>query len=501
MFIATDQLKKFKIANSANSHGSIPLRLLITRPRTRIPRKRKDMVLHKFLPNSEDAITETMLRKIGLENIQQLFSDVPKSVRLNRELNLPNGLSEIELEKYVGSKLSKNKVSPDYINFLGGGSWLHHVPSIVDEILDRGEFYTAYTPYQPEISQGMLQGLFEYQSQMCDLTGMAVANSSLYDWGTALGEAGRMANRVTKKRRILVSKGASPERIAVLRAYTYPLGMEIETIDFDKSGRIDLKALDSRFDENVAAIYFENPNFFGIIEDSAEQIVEKCHSKGALTIVGVNPISLGILRPPGSYGADIVVGDGQPLGIHTNFGGPLMGIFATKSDPNLLRQMPGRLIGMTNSKEGSRRGYTMVLQTREQHIRRENATSNICTNEALFAIAVSIYLAVMGPQGMKEIGQRIYANSHFALKRLVEEKLDARYFDGPFFGEVTLNSKPTPKTLSRQLAEHRILGGLPLDRFYPDLGNVSLFSLNEMHNLSDIESLIESLKSIERSAP
>lgn len=457
------------------------------------------MVVHKFLPNSEDAITKTMLRKVGLENIQQLFSDVPKSVRLERDLDLPNSLSEIELEKYVGSKLSKNKVSPDYINFLGGGSWLHHVPSIVDEILDRGEFYTAYTPYQPEISQGMLQGLFEYQSQMCDLTGMGVANSSLYDWGTALGEAGRMANRVTKKKRILVSKNSSPERIAVLRTYTYPLGIKIETVDFDGSGRVDLNALDSKFDEDVGAVYFENPNFFGIIEDSVEQIVEKCHSKGALAIVGVNPISLGILRPPGSYGADIVVGDGQPLGIHANFGGPLMGIFATKSDSNLLRQMPGRLIGMTRSKEGSRRGYTMILQTREQHIRRENATSNICTNEALFAIAVSIYLAAMGPQGMKEIGQQIVANSHFALKRMIEEKLDAPYFDGPFFGEVTLKSKTASKTLSKKLIEHKILGGLPLDRFYPDLPNVSLFSLNETHNLSDIESLIDSLKTIERS--
>lgn len=457
------------------------------------------MAAHRFLPNSESTTTEAMLRKIGLENVRELFSDVPKGIMLERPLNLPNGLSEIELEKLVGSRLSKNKVVPELINFLGGGSCLHHVPSIIDEILDRGEFYTAYTPYQPEISQGMLQALFEYQSQICDLTEMDAANSSLYDWGTALGEAGRMTNRVTKRKRILVCRSTSPERVGVLRTYTYPLGVEIETVDCDKAGRVDISSLNSKLGADVAALYFENPNFFGIIEESAEEIVERCHSKGALVVVGVNPISLGVLKSPGSYGADIVVGDGQPLGIHTNFGGPLMGIFATKKDPGLLRQMPGRLIGMTYSKEDSRRGFTMVLQTREQHIRRENATSNICTNEALFAIAVSIYLAVMGPQGMKEIGERIVANSHYALKRMVEEKLNAPYFDGSFFGEVTLKSRIPAKFLSQKLVEHGILGGLHLQRFYPDLQDVFLYSFNETHSQSDIESLISSLKSIERS--
>ena len=324
---------------------------------------------------------EHMLEKLGLQNISQLFADIPESVRLNRPLILPDALSEIELERLVSSKLAKNKSAPECLNFIGGGNWVHHVPSIIDEILSRSEFYTAYTPYQPEISQGMLQGLFEYQSQICELTGMEVANSSLYDWGTALGEAGRMANRVTKRKRILVGKNVSPERIGVLRTYSYPVGIEIEQVKYDSSGRIDVSSLDSMLNEDTAALYFENPNFLGIIEDKVDEIVQKCHSKGTLVIVGVNPITLGLLRPPSSYGADIVVGDGQPLGLYPNLGGPLMGIFATREDPNLLRQMPGRLIGATRSKDGSRRGYTMVLQTREQHIRREHATSNICTNE------------------------------------------------------------------------------------------------------------------------
>ena len=386
---------------------------------------------------------------------------------------------------------------PECLNFIGGGNWVHHVPSIIDEILSRSEFYTAYTPYQPEISQGMLQGLFEYQSQIRELTGMEVANSSLYDWGTALGEAGRMANRVTKRKRILVGKNVSPERIGVLRTYSHPVGIEIEQVKYDSSGKIDVSSLDSKLNEDTAALYLENPNFLGIIEDKVDEIVQKCHSKGALVITGVNPITLGLLRPPSSYGADIVVGDGQPLGLYPNLGGPLMGIFATREDPNLLRQMPGRLIGATRSKDGSRRGYTMVLQTREQHIRREHATSNICTNEALFALAVSIYLASMGPQGMKEIGEHIVSNSNYALKRFQEERFEAPFFSGSFFGEVSVKTKNPSSVVSKKLADFNILGGLPLGRFYVELQQVSLFSFSELHTSSDIESLIAALKKIE----
>lgn len=438
-----------------------------------------------------------MLEKLGIHNISELYSDVPRSVRLNRQINIPAAMSEIELEKLVNAKLSKNKAVPECLNFIGGGNWVHHVPSIIDEILGRSEFYTSYTPYQPEISQGMLQGLFEYQSQICELTGMEVANSSLYDWGTALGEAGRMAYRVTKRKKILVAKSSSPERVGVLRTYTHPIGIEIDNIAFDSSGRIDVSALESKLDGDTAAVYLENPNFLGIIEDRVDEIVQKCHSRGSLVIVGVNPMTLGLLRPPSSYGADIVVGDGQPLGLYPNFGGPLMGIFATREDPNLLRQMPGRLIGATRSKDGSRRGYTMVLQTREQHIRREHATSNICTNEALFALAVSIYLASMGPQGMREIGEHIVSTSHYALKRLQEEGFESPFFSGTFFGETSVKTKNPSDEISKKLTNFNILGGLPLGRFYDDLQHVSLFSFNELHSASDIECLVTALKTIE----
>jgi glycine cleavage system P protein (glycine dehydrogenase) subunit 1 len=458
------------------------------------------MIRHKFLPNSDERILRSMLQKLGLSNIDQLYSDVPSYLALKGPLNIPEAFSEIELERKLSQQLAKNKAAPEFLNFLGGGCWVHQVPSVVDEILSRGEFYTSYTPYQPEISQGMLQALFEYQSQMCELTGMEVANSSIYDWGTSLGEAGRMAARVTRRNKILIAKNASPERGEILKTYCSPAGIEVRQVDFVKeTGVLDISSLESCLDDHVAGVYFENPNFLGIIEESAKEIVDICHSLGALAIVGVNPATLGILKPPGEYGADIVVGDGQPLGIYPNFGGPLIGIFATRRDPNLLRQMPGRLIGLTNSKlEPSRRGYVMVLQTREQHIRRENATSNICTNEALFALAVSVYLSLMGPKGMREIGEHMLFKSHYAMRRLKEEGVRAPYFGGGFFGDLSIETRTGSIELAKKLVGHRVLGGLPLGRFYSNLSTVSLFSFNETHSLDDVEMLVSALREIEK---
>ena len=451
---------------------------------------------HKFLPNSDVTITKTMLNKLGLSDAEQLYSDVPKNVTLKRPLNIPNALSEIELEKLLTQKLGRNKSYPEYLSFLGGGCWVHHIPSVVDEVLSRGEFYTAYTPYQPEISQGMLQAMFEYQSQICELTGMEAANSSMYDWGTALGEAGRMAQRVTHRNRILVARNASPERTAILKTYCVPAGMSVEIVDFDGvTGNLDLGFLASKMNDQVAAVYFENPNFLGIIEEFAVDIVKKAHACGALAIVGIDPATLGVMKPPGEYGADIVVGDGQPIGVYPNLGGPLIGIFATRMDPLLLRQMPGRLIGLTNEKaDPSRQGYVMVLQTREQHIRREHATSNICTNEALFAIAVSIFLATMGPKGMKQLGEHMIAKSHYAQQRMKEEGIEAPFFSGKYFGELSVRTKMDGAELAKNLGEQGILGGLPLGRFYPDFEMVSLFSFNETHSKEDVDRLVSALK-------
>jgi glycine dehydrogenase subunit 1 len=458
------------------------------------------MVVHKFLPNSNPSITRRMLESMGLSNVDELFSDVPSHLQIRKPLKLPEAMSEIELERYLGEKLSKNKSAPEFLNFLGGGVWLHHVPSIVGEILSRGEFYTSYTPYQPEISQGMLQSLFEYQSQICELTGMEVANSSMYDWSTALGEAARMATRITHRKKIIVCGTASPDRVSVLRTYCYPASIEVINTEYDmKKGCTLPESLKEFLNEDTAAVYLENPNFFGVLEEHADELGAICHSSGAIFIVGVNPSSLGVLRPPGDYGADIVIGDGQPLGLYPNYGGPLIGIFATRRDPNFLRQMPGRLIGKTVAvKDPNRNGYVMVLQTREQHIRREQATSNICTNEALLALAVSIYLAALGPEGMKEVGKICAQNAHHAKKVLSDEGIVAPAFSGSFFSDLSVRTELDSIAVSRELVKHGILGGLPLSKFFPDLSKVSIFSFNEMHTENDIERLGRALKAVQR---
>ncbi|MBI4258099.1 MAG: aminomethyl-transferring glycine dehydrogenase subunit GcvPA [Thaumarchaeota archaeon] len=456
---------------------------------------------HPFLPNSDEQTTKKMLQKIGVPSIETLFEDIPKDIRLTRELNLPDALSEAEIERHVESLLKKNMVPPEYLCFLGGGAWLHHVPAAVDEIISRSEFYTSYTPYQPEISQGMLQALFEYQSLICDLTGMQVANSSMYDWATAAGEAARMAMRITKRRKIVSAKSIGPDRLGTIQTYCYPIEADVKTISFDEErGNIELSKLTQNIDNETAAIYVENPNFFGVIETQLRTVAEEAHRHGALIIVGVDPISLGSLKPPGDYGADIVVGEGQPLGLSPNFGGPLLGIFAAKDDPAFLRQMPGRIIGATNSKEDNRRGYTMILQTREQHIRRESATSNICTNEALLAVAAAAYLSLAGPEGLRDVGEACISNSHLAANRLSKiDGVKSPRFTGPFFKDFTVSiedGKTKAEQLPQKLLEHGILGGLPLGSFFEDLKDCLLFSVTEMHTDEDIEKLCNSIRKV-----
>lgn len=439
-----------------------------------------------------------MLDRLNIDSIDDLFRDIPESLVLKKRLNLPEGKSELEVKKHIEETLAKNKVYPEYLCFLGGGVWPHYVPAVVDEIVSRSEFYTSYTPYQPEISQGVLQALFEYQSLICDLTGMDVANSSMYDWATAVGEACRMAVRFKKRSRIVTSRNIGPERFEVMKNLCEPAGIDVDVVGFDlETGETDLSQLLAAINDDVAAIYLENPNFFGVIESKVFEIADAIHSKGGLFIVGVDPLSLGLLKPPGEYGADIVVGEGQPLGLHMNYGGPLLGIFACKGDQNLIRQMPGRIIGMTTSKDGTRRGYCMVLQTREQHIRRENATSNICTNEALCAIAAAVYLSLLGSEGLRELSKLIMYNSHYASKLLSEIRgIKSPYFTSTFFKDFTLGITKdgvSAEELHKRLVEYRILGGLPLSRYYEELSNVALFSVTEIHTKEDIQRLVDAV--------
>jgi glycine dehydrogenase subunit 1 len=457
---------------------------------------------HPFLPNLQDETIERMLKQVNASSVSELFSDIPETLRLKRKLAIPDGQGEAVVRRELHARLSKNKTPPDQLCFLGGGVYPHYIPAAVDSILSRQEFYTAYTPYQPEISQGMLQALFEYQSMMCDLLGMQVCNSSMYDWASAAGEAVRMASRVKARKTVLFADSIGDGRLEVIRTYAEPMGISLVPVQFDaRSGGLDLKSLRSRLSEtgggDVAALYLENPNVFGVIEEGIASALEMVHQAGALAIVGVNPISLSVLRDPGSYGADVVVGEGQPLGVPMNFGGPHMGIFAVK-DVGLARSMPGRLIGMTTTKEGSKKAFCMVLQTREQHIRREAATSNICTNQALLALAAAAYMSILGKNGFKKLGEVNLANSHYAAEKIGKlNGVRAPLFEGPFFGEFTVGYKRREAPwVFQELAKRGVMAGYPLTRHVSKVGEAGSFCVTEVHTSEDIERLVESLGAV-----
>ena len=455
---------------------------------------------HPYLPTSPEQIKKKMMEEIGIKSIEELYNDVPNEVKLKRELKIPGPMSEYEIMLHINKILSKNKSFYDMPMFLGAGCWPHYVPAVVQEIVNRSEFITSYTPYQPEISQGMLQSLFEYQSMICELTGMDFANSSMYDWASALGEAASMASRVTGRNEFLVPYYIHPERLSTLNAYAEPVGIKIIKIKQDlHSGQIDLSDLKKKISNKTAGVYIENPSYLGFLETQVDELSKISHEKGSLFIVGVDPISLGILKAPGDYGADIVVGEGQPLGNFMNYGGPLLGIFACKGD-RLLRQMPGRIIGMTTTIDGKQKAYCMVLQTREQHIRREKATSNICSNEALCAVAGAVYLSLLGPEGLKELCKTILIKSHYAIKRLSEIKgLKVPFFEAPHFKEFVVNFDNTGKDVKKiheALLQNGIQGGKILKEEFPELGESSLYCVTEMHRKEDIDALVEKLEKV-----
>ena len=452
---------------------------------------------HPLLPNLDQALVSKMLEKVGASSIDELFSDIPPKVRLGRRLKLPKGASEYEVRREVQARLAQNKTPPGSLCFLGGGVWPHYVPAAVESITSRQEFYTAYTPYQAEISQGMLQALFEYQSLMCDLLGMQACNSSMYDWASAAGEAVRMAGRVTGRGTALIAGNVSLQRRSVIRTYTEPMGLELETVAFDrKRGTLDAGDLERKLSEDVACLYMENPNFFGVIEETIPRVVGEVHGAGALAVVGVDPISLSLIKEPGAYGADIAVGEGQPLGIAMNYGGPHLGIFAV-NDIKLARSMPGRLIGITTAAaEPDRKAFAMVLQAREQHIRREAAMSNVCTNESLMAVAAACYLSLLGKDGFRKLGESVISNSHYAAKRLSRVRgAKSPHFSGAFFKEFVV-SYPGAKSAAvyTRLARKGVLAGYPLQRSYGLGAEAGLYCVTEVHTRDDIERLAAALK-------
>jgi glycine dehydrogenase subunit 1 len=440
--------------------------------------------MSKYIPNTELQKQE-MLLEIGMKGIDELFAEVPENVRLKRKLNLPKAMSEMEISAHMRELAGKNINTDRYTCFLGAGAYDHYIPSIVNHLVSRQEFYTAYTPYQPEISQGTLQAIFEYQTMICKLTGMDVANASMYDGASALAESASMACQTTKRKEILVARNIHPESREVLR--TYARFNESQIVEFGyKDGKVDYRELESKLSINTAAVIVQTPNFFGIVEDLKE-LAELVHKNKALLIVSCDPIALSLLKPPGEFGADVVVGEGQSLGNSLSFGGPYLGFFAAKKE--LLRKMPGRIVGETVDKEG-RRGFVLTIQTREQHIRREKATSNICSNQALNALKATIYLSTMGKQGMKEVASLCTRKAHYAYEKLLETGLFSPVFNTPFFKEFVVKYHGDVAELNKKLLEHKIIGGYNLGDEYPEMENCWLLAVTEKRTKDEIDDLI-----------
>lgn len=445
---------------------------------------------HPYLPQTKEDQQE-MLAELNLQSIEDLFQDIPEAVRLRRPLQIEEGMSEGELLKHFRELSRKNRDVTGLINFLGAGAYEHTIPSVVPHLLSRGEFYTAYTPYQPEISQGELQAMFEFQTMVCEITGMEIANSSMYDGPTALAEAAMMAAGETKRKKILVSRAVSPEAREILATYAHGQGIEVVEIGLE-NGATSLEDLTTKMNDEVAGVIVQYPNFFGVIEPLPD-IEEIVHRFKGLFIVSANPVSLGLLTPPGEFGADVTVGDMQPLGIPLQYGGPYCGYFAVTS--KLMRKIPGRIVGQTKDEEG-RRGFVLTLQAREQHIRREKATSNICSNQALNAVASAICMAALGKEGFKALARRNFENAHYAHRLLSNIPGIGIPYQAPFFHEFVISlRKPVGEVLDG-LLQRGILAGLDLSPFYPELSNHLLITVTDVRTKAEIELLAKGLEEL-----
>ncbi|MCM0577008.1 aminomethyl-transferring glycine dehydrogenase subunit GcvPA [Staphylococcus aureus] len=439
---------------------------------------------HRYIPLTEKDKQE-MLQTIDAKSIGELFGDVPSDILLNRDLNIAEGEAETTLLRRLNRIASKNITKETHTSFLGAGVYDHYAPSVVDAMISRSEFYTAYTPYQPEISQGELQAIFEFQTLICELTDMDVANSSMYDGMTSFAEACILAFSQTKKNKIVVSKGLHYQALQVLHTYA-KTRKEFEVVEIDLDGTVtDLKKLEAAVDDETAAVAVQYPNFYGSIED-----LEKIHSfiedKKALFIVYANPLALGLLTPPGSFGADIVVGDTQPFGIPAQFGGPHCGYFATTK--KLMRKVPGRLVGQTQDDEGNR-GFVLTLQAREQHIRRDKATSNICSNQALNALASSIAMSALGKQGIYDIAVQNIEHANYAKQQFIKKGFEV--LDGTSFNEFVVKFDKPIQQVNEELVKYNIIGGFDLGVVSDDFKNHMLIAVTELRTKDEIDTFVE----------
>ncbi|HCU9501684.1 TPA: aminomethyl-transferring glycine dehydrogenase subunit GcvPA [Staphylococcus aureus] len=439
---------------------------------------------HRYIPLTEKDKQE-MLQTIGAKSIGELFGDVPSDILLNRDLNIAEGEAETTLLRRLNRIASKNITKETHTSFLGAGVYDHYAPSVVDAMISRSEFYTAYTPYQPEISQGELQAIFEFQTLICELTDMDVANSSMYDGMTSFAEACILAFSQTKKNKIVVSKGLHYQALQVLHTYA-KTSKEFEVVEIDLDGTVtDLKKLEAAVDDETAAVAVQYPNFYGSIED-LEKIQSFIEDKKALFIVYANPLALGLLTPPGSFGADIVVGDTQPFGIPAQFGGPHCGYFATTK--KLMRKVPGRLVGQTQDDEGNR-GFVLTLQAREQHIRRDKATSNICSNQALNALASSIAMSALGKQGIYDIAVQNIEHANYAKQQFIKKGFEV--LDGTSFNEFVVKFDKPIQQVNEELVKYNIIGGFDLGVVSDDFKNHMLIAVTELRTKDEIDTFVE----------
>jgi glycine dehydrogenase subunit 1 len=442
----------------------------------------------RYLPKSPSERGE-MLKSIGVDSVDELFQSIPERFRLREPLGLPGPLSEMEIIQYFQARASEN--SRGYTSFLGAGVYQHVRSVVTDALIQRGEFLTSYTPYQAEISQGTLTAIFEFQTLMCQLTGQEVANASMYDGSTALTEAVLMAERLTGKHRVLVARSVHPEYRQVLATYAKNLGLEVEEIGYTKSGQLDTTALANAKMQDAAAVVVQSPNFFGVLEE-LPTLADAAHSAGTLLVTTIaEAVSLGIVRPP--VEADIVAMEGQSFGIPPSYGGPYVGVIATRD--KFVRQMPGRLAGQTTDGEG-RRGFVLTLATREQHIRREKATSNICTNEALYALAATIHLCLIGKEGLRELALQNLAKARFAASELEKIPGVRRVFSGRVFNEFVLEFPRSVKLINAELLREKIIGPLPLGLHYPELTKRGLVCVTETMSRAEIEHLAAAIRRI-----
>ncbi len=443
----------------------------------------------RYIPHTTGDVVQ-MLERIGVGSLEELFTGIPASARLKRPLDLPPAVAEGELLRELKALAARNATPSSHLSFLGGGAYQHFIPAAVDLLISRSEFYTAYTPYQPEISQGTLQAIFEFQTLVCQLTGMEVANASMYDGASACAEAALMSVRLTRRRKLLVSRALNPRWRAVIATYCRYLDLELVEVGFSADGRTDLDELRGKLDSQAAAVIVGYPNYFGIVEDLCA-LAGLAQGAGAKLVAGVaEGVALGLLKSPGELGADIVAGEGQSFGLPVAFGGPYVGFFAARMKD--VRAMPGRLVGETVDRDG-KRGFVLTLSTREQHIRREKATSNICSNQGLCALTATVFLSLLGKEGLREMAVQNVAKAAYARELLAKIPGLSLPFAAPAFNEFVVRSqKPLGEVLAG-LEAQGILGGIPLGADYPELADAFLVCVTEQHRRADIEVLATSL--------